>query len=195
MKKTTKRRISPQHCNLGCGAGFTLIETLVVISITIILAGVLLVYNRSNEGQIVLYRDQAVIVGLLNRAKSLAIQKYREPAFSDYSACAFGVHFEPSPSRDFVLFQDLGLGGCTAGRVYAYNDGAVPPEELQRISLDSRLRFVGIPASGLDILFVPPEVSILTNSPDGLPIAITVETNDGKFVSTATIGAAGQIVQ
>lgn len=167
--------------------GFTLIETLVVIAITAILSSVLLVYNRSNESQIVLYRDQAVIAGLLSRAKSLAIQKYREPALPDYSACAFGVHFEAP--RDLILFQDLGLGGCATGRVYAYDSG----EELQRLSLDSRLQFLNIPPGGLDIFFVPPELIVGTTATSGLPVSITLQTTNGRFTAYTTVSAGGQI--
>jgi len=167
--------------------GFTLIETIVVVAITMILSGILLAYNRSTERQIVLYRDQAVIVGAINRAKSLTIQKYREPRSDGKVACAFGVHF--APPRSFILFQDLDQGGCQENHIYAYDQG----EEIQTLSLDNRLQFDM--QNGFDILFIPPELQATTTNANGFPVTIVIKTNDNTGRATTTISAAGQIVQ
>lgn len=182
------------------GKGFTLVEIIVVVAITVLLSSIAITYNRSGERQIVLFRDQALVVGLLNRAKSLAIQKYRDPDISgDYSTCAFGLHFE-SGSRDFILFQDFGEGGCSlANHEYGPTDPTrmppPPPEELENFSLDSRLEFSGIPMIGLDILFIPPELTAATTHAGGFPVTITIQTVGGDFTAPITVfSIAGQII-
>ncbi|MCP6720207.1 MAG: prepilin-type N-terminal cleavage/methylation domain-containing protein [Patescibacteria group bacterium] len=185
---------------LKASNGFTLVEIMVVIAITVLLSSIAITYNRSGERQIVLFRDQALVVGLLNRTKSLAIQKYRDPDISgDYSTCAFGLHFE-SGSRDFILFQDFGEGGCSLAN-YAYgptDPTATPPpplEELESFSLDSKLEFSGIPIGGLDILFVPPELTATTTHASGFPVTITIQTvGGGSTVPITVFSIAGQII-
>jgi len=180
-----------------------LVEIIVVIAITVLLSGIAITYNRSGERQIVLFRDQALVVGLLNRAKSLTIQKYRDPDISgDYLTCAFGLHFE-SGSRDFILFQDFGEGGCSlANHEYGPTDPIAtpppPPEELESFSLDPRLEFSlsGIPPGGfLDILFIPPELTAATTHPDGFPVTTTIQTVGGEFTAPIVVfSIAGQII-
>jgi type II secretory pathway pseudopilin PulG len=167
--------------------GFTLIETVVVVAITMILSGIVLAYSRSTERQILLYRDQAFIVGVINRAKSLAVQKYHETQLSGRVNCAFGVHF--APPRSFILFQDLDQGSCPANRTYAYDQG----EEIQTLSLDNHLQFDM--QSNLDILFIPPELQATTTNPTGFPVTIVIKTNDDTRRATTTVSAAGQITQ
>lgn len=177
--------------------GFTLVETMVAIAITLVLSTIVLSYNRSSEKQIVLFRDQAVVIGVLNRAKSLAIEKFN----SDPNVCAFGVHFDQNLST-FVLFQDLSLGGASEPvfgcRDYAqgtYNsnlryDGG--SELFESFSLDPRLEFGAIPSNGLDILFIPPEINV--TSTEVLPVTINIKTKDNSASASITIGQGGQII-
>ena len=175
---------------LKADKGFTLVEILVVVAITVLLSSLAISYNRSGEKQIILFRDQALVVGLLNRTKSLAIQKYRDPSISgDYLTCAFGLHFEPG-SRDIILFQDLNEDDNCDSAIYGYD----LTEGIETFSLNSRLEFSGIPVGGLDILFVPPELSVITAPPDRLPVTITIQTIDGSLITSITISTAGQIV-
>jgi len=173
--------------------GFSLLEMVVVVGITVLLSTIALTYNRSGERQFVLFKDQAVVVGLLNRAKSLAIQKYQNPAVvaSDKVFCAFGVHFEAP--RGIVLFADLGDGGCASTNAnYRYDAGAVPPEGLETKSLDVRNGFSGLPGGRLDVLFVAPELTATSSA--GLPVTITISSMVGGLSAALTISAAGQIV-
>lgn len=166
-------------------------ETLVVVTVTLILSALAFTYNRSTELQVAVFKDQTVIIGVLNRAKSLALQKYRDPALApDYDFCAFGLHFETG-SRNFVLFEDLGKGGCAGGANYRYDAGKVPSEKLEEYSLDPRVRFTGIPQEGLDIVFVPPGLEVVSNT--SLPVSIRLESIDGAVKAVTTVSAGGQI--
>ena len=194
MRQHENSSLNPKFCILNSRKGYTLIEMLVVIAVTAILTGMVLVYNRSGEKQIILHRDEARVVGVINRAKSLALQNFRDPTLSGYDFCAFGVHFDPSPSKEFILFQDLGEGGCALGRAYAYDSASDPSEEIEKFFLDPSLEFVNI-NDPIDVLFVPPELSATTTNPSGFPVTVNLRIADGDTTASITISSAGQIVQ
>jgi len=172
--------------------GFSLFEMVVVVGITVLLSAITITYNRSGERQLILFKDQALVVGLLNRAKSLAIQKYQNPAITQNKVfCAFGVHFEAP--RDIVLFADLGSGSCDPTNAnYRYDKGVSPPEALENKSLDARNIFSGLPEGGLDVLFIAPEL-VATSSAD-LPVTIMINSSVGSLTSPITVSAVGQII-
>ncbi|TSA46388.1 type II secretion system protein [bacterium] len=124
-----------------CG-GFTLIETMIVVSIMVIVSTMLLTSAKSNQSQIALSTGQAVISGTLNKAKSMALAKWNPSGNEANSACGFGVHFDVS-ANTLVLFQDL----PTCNNPYA------PNEAVQTINLDPRVEFSG---SQADIVFSAP---------------------------------------
>lgn len=170
-----------------------MVETMVAIAISLVLSTMFLSYNRSSEKQIVLFREQAVIVGFLNRAKSLTVEKFNQ----DPHACAFGLYFSGTASKQFILFQDLQpeesepIFGCRK------EDGSPnsnlsydPGEELESFTMDERLKFTDIP-NDLNILFIPPELGVHSNAE--LPVTIKIETVQGASFALVTIGEAGQI--
>ncbi len=171
--------------------GYSLIEVLVVVGITIILSGVILAYNRSSEKQIVLYRDQALIIGLLNRAKSLTAQKLNIPGTPTEIPCAFGLHFDEA-SNIFYLFQDLGPSDCDTPRTYSF-DGASSKELLETFSLDSRLEFLNIQSGGFDVMFIAPDLNIATTLSTGFPLTITIQVLGSTLQAPINIFSAGQI--
>lgn len=174
--------------------GFTLVETMIAVAIALILSTMLLTYNRSSEKQIVLFREQAILVGFLNRAKTLAVEKFnREPR-----VCAFGIYFPSNAPDKFILFQDLQpegsdpVFGCrdeegNFNTNFRYDAG----EEFESFTIDSRLKFVDVPAD-LAIAFVPPELSVVSSAP--LPVNIKIETFDGEGSASITVGEIGQII-
>ena len=103
-------------------SGFSLIEIIVVISITILLSSLVIGDGRSSGKQLVLFRDQAVIAGVLNRARALAIEKFYEPE-QYFENCSFGLHFDDS-SLDYILLRFLSLvvlGGCSVVNHFYYS--------------------------------------------------------------------------
>ncbi len=171
--------------------GFTLVETMVAIAISLILSTMLLSYNRSSEKQIVLFREQAVLVGFLNRAKSLAVEKFNQ----NTQACAFGVYFPGGGSKEFILFQDLEpkekepIFGCNKAGAndLNYNEG----EKLESFTMDERLKFADTLPPGLTILFIPPELDVSSNAE--LPVTIKIETLQGESSALIKVGKFGQI--
>lgn len=108
--------------------GFTLVETLVVVAITLFLSGMLLTYNRSTDNQVVLAAEQARVVGVLVRAKSFALQK--SVRVGSVEACGFGVYF--TKPGTLTLFGDIPTGGNCEGQ---WDEG----EEIEEVVLNSRV--------------------------------------------------------
>lgn len=171
-------------------AGFTLLEIIVVVSITIVLSTIVLAYSRSNEKQIILYREQAMIVGLINQAKTLAIQKFNEPG-TGFTACAFGIHF--SGQSNYSLYE-VGTSSSVCGSLPTYNydltNSAVLIRTIQNLTLDPSLVFK-LSASNVDVGFISPSLTVTSNQP--LPVTISLSAADGTTASIQ-VGYAGQIV-
>ncbi len=177
---------------------FTIVEIMVVIGIMTLLTAVTISYSRDGERQIILYKDEAIITGLLNRAKSLTLQRYRNRDLDvTYETCAFGVRFELS--GDFFLFQDIGTGDCgtEAGtNDYKYTDGADPTEKLDSFKLDPRYyTFQGLPGEGMEILFIPPNLYASSTAPNfGTdPAKIVLGSIEEPSLATISVSHTGQI--
>lgn len=176
--------------------GFTLIESLVVAGITIIMAGVLLAYNRSSERQLALTVSQAKLVGVLSRAKAFSLEKYAGPNAA-LDACAFGVHFDGTsvPSKA-VVFQDRPgpSGRCleddgTPTFTRRYETG----EEVEAILFDRGV-VVDTGSSPADVLFEPPYLSVYIDGVSTtIPSVVTLALPDGSGSVSVTVGPGGDI--
>ncbi len=162
--------------------GFTLVEVLVTLGITLLLTSLMVIYGRSGEQQIILLRDQARIVSTILRAKSLAIQAYN----ADSAFCGYGAHFEPNGT--FLIFKDI-APECSASD-NRYSGSA---ETIETGSLEARLGFEA-PLGVSDVLFIPPDPQVIINGDanvdDGL---ITLIARKGNSSVEVKINSAGQV--
>lgn len=162
--------------------GFTVLEMLVVISIVILLSSVLILYSRTGENQIVLFRDQSRLITGLNRAKSLSVQAFNAPDLS----CAFGVHFSKTENA-FLIFRDLATNCRDADHVYS--DAG---EIFENYPLSSRIQFGETTLT--DIVFIPPDpVILIDNDFNKTEAMITLETLNGNASLTVRVNNAGQV--
>lgn len=122
-------------------AGFSLIEMLVTFTIVIILSGIFIGYNRTSGKQLFLYSEQAKVVGVLNEAKSYAIQRMKDTdTREDIVACAYGVEFEMGGAyRVFAAIKNVNDDGCpldnrTIVKTYTLAPGvrfiSLPPDNM-----------------------------------------------------------------
>ncbi|MBI3638522.1 prepilin-type N-terminal cleavage/methylation domain-containing protein [Candidatus Wolfebacteria bacterium] len=134
--------------------GFTMTEILVVVAITALLTATLIVYSKTGERQLALYRDQSRIIAALFRAKSLAINTYGETKIP----CGYGVHFDSSGS--FWIFQDLSMDTCASAN-HVYNEG----ELVESFNLVNGISFSSINLT--DVVFIPPDPSVIITDNNG----------------------------
>lgn len=114
----SRRRRLPMRLRIGSITGFTLIEMLVIISIILIFSTILIGYSREAGKQLLLVNNQANLVSLISRAKSLSIATFIENTAlplspSDPKVCGYGVHIEKGAGEAFI-FRDLAQD-CSSG--------------------------------------------------------------------------------
>lgn len=162
--------------------GFTFIETLVTISILLILTAILVVYNRGGERQIVLTREKAKLIGLILRAKSQAINTL----ITSDPICGYGVHLE---EKEYLLFQDRSSNCAVSDHRYTQSDDQ---ELLEIFKLPVAYRFGRLEL--LDIFFMPPDPLVFMDGrkQSGERI-VEISTSDNVNRTTIKINGAGQI--
>lgn len=157
-----------------------------MLVIVILLSSILIVYSRSGEYQIILFRDQAKVIGAIFKAKSLAIETFGQ---AGAVPCSYGVHFDQA-SGSYVIFQDLpaSSGDCsTANNQY---DGPNSGELVQAFQLDSVLKFSSLTLS--DVVFIPPNPDVII-TPSQNQAVITISTVSGGSSTNIKVTESGQI--
>jgi prepilin-type N-terminal cleavage/methylation domain-containing protein len=133
--------------------GFTLIEMIIVMAIVAIISVIFVGSSQDNRRGIALITERAKVVGVLQRAKSFALERKE-------GACAFGVHFQKPGTM--IIFGDLSEneGRCEEGDFNKKYDSG---EGIENISLDEHVKFLELPYSDLyprgdsyDFVFIPP---------------------------------------
>lgn len=159
--------------------GFTLVEMLVVMAVIAVVSTSLILYSRTGERQIILFKDQASIVAALSRAKSLSVATFGQAGVP----CGYGVHFEAP--RKFLLFKDLASDCSAADNIYSG-----PNELFESFELSQSLNFGTLTLT--DIVFIPPNPRVVI-TPSGDEAVINIKTVDGGSSSTIKVTSAGQI--
>jgi len=177
---------------------------MIVVAITLFLSATLIVYNHSSENQLIIFRDQAVIFGTLNRAKSQAIEKFNFPVGVGRVSCGFGVHFN-APANSFFIFADTVSENafsnpCKNGAVYQGNgqfDAGNDPIIGLVNHLGSNIKFELKDGSNaihneIDVVFVAPEPTVTCTVP--LPDTITIKSSvNPSLHANIMVSEAGQI--
>ncbi|MDP3052941.1 MAG: prepilin-type N-terminal cleavage/methylation domain-containing protein [bacterium] len=162
--------------------GFTIIEMLVVISIMVLLTSLLILYSRTGENQIILFRDQARLIAALNRAKSLSAQLFSAPE----PPCSFGVHFSQA-ENNFLIFRDLAADCQNSDNIYT---GA--GELFEKYQLSPQVKFGDLTLT--NIVFIPPDPkTLIDNDPDKIEATITLQNLNGNASLKVKVNNAGQI--
>ncbi len=174
--------------------GFTLVEVLVVISITAMLAALAIVYGKTSQRQITLYIETQKLAGLIFRAKSFALGTFSD--VSNPNRCGYGVEIdyalktyslfayeEPSPPNcSSILSVPQGFRVTVA--TYNLNPGLV----LKNVNLDSLSLLLFVPPSPKTLLSVDGGASLT-----GAPAKIYLETSDSRAQRTITVNPSGQV--
>jgi len=155
-----------------------------VVGIAVVLTGILTVYTRNSEKQIVFMKEQSLLVSSLLRAKAFAIETFQtglNPGLqpSGERICGWGVHFErnrgPNNPDRYIIFKHLAPGAntsCPPISRYTANQG----EEFEILELDSRLEisclaFDNQCTSGnqnsAGVVFIPPDPITKFYNPQG----------------------------
>lgn len=179
------------------GAGFTLIEILVIISVTSVLSAILVSYSRESGRIMLLINNQAKLVSLVSRAKSLSIATFIENIAlpsnpSDPKICGYGVHVEKSVGEIFI-FKDLAQN-CSSGDNRFGSGDVKLTSQLDVLKLDSWIIQFGSDTTLNDVMFIPPDPIVLINNDSSFQEAlISIETKDKSGKVIVKVSNAGRI--
>lgn len=173
-------------------AGFTLIEVLVVISVTALLGALVITSSKAGERQIALTIETQKLASVLSRAKSLALATYADV---NPNRCGYGVLVDGA-AKTYSLFayQEPNPPNCASL-------SSIPPDFraiLSTYRLDSRVTFENAADSLSIVLFVPPNPATLLSADDGATFTATalkvhLVTSDGVARRAITVTPFGQI--
>lgn len=170
--------------------GFTLIEVLVVMGITMLLTTMAIVYNRGSESRFAVASDQSAIAVSINRAKSLTLGRSGTPDIpSGMEVCAFGIHFDGNNNR-FTIYQDLEPENNCSKPNNQYTFDGTQLETIRSVDLDPRVEFN---FSGTrDVAFKPPFLEAVSSS--SFPVRVDLISTDGITEQSLIIESSGRVV-
>ncbi len=177
-------------------SGFTLIEMLVIISVTLILSAILIGYSREAGKQLLLINNQAKLVSLVARAKSLSIITFLENTLptgqNEPKMCGYGAHLERNSGEVFI-FRDMAVDCSASDNKYTSSDTKLTGE-LNVFKLDTKVTQFASDNTLNDIIFIPPDPTIIINSDRSVQDAVIgIETKDGSGKVVVKVNNAGRI--
>jgi prepilin-type N-terminal cleavage/methylation domain-containing protein len=170
--------------------GFTLIELLVSVTITAFLSSFVIIYTSSGRAQTTLYIEQAKIIQIVARAKSLAISTYD----ANIPPCGYGVHFD-SVAGMYDLFSYSNTAPC--GQISSIDPLSSRYTIVRHYVLPRGLMLGDGQNKMSDILFLPPDPKtvmwsggVILTSGEG---SVYLVTSAGPWRTTMHVSIAGQI--
>ena len=184
-------------------SGFTLIEMLIVVAISAMLASMAIGYGGVERDQTELAVEKAKVAEFFLQARSLALATYRINGAST-NACGYGVLIDDSqsPPNTYSIFAytPVAAGSCPSEGDVTYNsqnslinneakntDGTWQVHPQGGITISS-------PASM--VFFFPPNPDTFIYDTNGNPLdeaSVTLTTPDNKASATVFVNSAGQV--
>jgi prepilin-type N-terminal cleavage/methylation domain-containing protein len=171
--------------------GFTLVEVLVTIGILVILLSATVGITRTGDQQVLLSKEQSLLLVALNRAKASALQTFFQPNHP----CGYGI-FIDIVSNSYTLFQDqpTNPSDCTTANHLFDAPGEVLTIGVtpQIYTLPPGVQF-GSATNVSTVVYLPPNPDVFINN-GALQIGIiTLQSNNAAAVRSIQINNAGQI--
>lgn len=182
--------------------GFSLIEMLVVMSITLVLSAILIGYSREAGRQLLLISSQAKVVNLISRAKSLSVATFIDtnglPASGESKICGYGVHVDKELGQVFI-FRDLAVdcsdSASSSYRVFSEGSDEKLQGTLDLFSLPDTIQFgTATDTTLINVLFIPPDPTIIINKGASQLAQVTLQSSKGGNLNfVVKIDDAGKI--
>jgi prepilin-type N-terminal cleavage/methylation domain-containing protein len=180
--------------------GFTLIEVLIVISISAVLAAISLGYSSVGRDQTALSVEETKVAQFILQARTLAIATYG----SNTGACGYGVSFD-AVNQTYSLFAYApGLASCPqeSDITPASVEGSKKKytSETWQVHIGTGVVLSAADLSSIDlVLFYPPDPTTLlvrTGAPEIFTFQtsnVHLVTSDGMSSKTISVNSAGQV--
>jgi Tfp pilus assembly protein PilE len=183
--------------------GFTIIEIIVVVAVTILLSSYVVSYTRTGQRQILLYAETQKLASSVLMAKSLAIESFADTRQGN---CGYGLAIDYG-QKNYSIFY-YATSTTSNQPKYAQcptikKDGELlldritPFSAATRLSSELAFRFPAPADAIYYVLFVPPDPETLIAGSDGTIFpgsgSIYLQTSDGLAKLTVTVNPAGQV--
>ncbi len=195
-------------------SGFTLVEMLVVIGITMLLAALAVGYSKAGQNAVTLTVEEAKVSEVILQAKELAINTYGTTV-SGAKSCGFGVHFDVSGQTYSLFSYSVPSGTACPALADVQKSGldqtvyAEYQPSSWNIPLSQGVRMQSANDALADVLFYPPAPTTLicrTNADTGgatpncgsflsptMDSNIYLSTVDGGSAATISVSPEGQV--
>ena len=190
--KDTLKYISRKNSN-----GFTLIETIVVMSIVILMSSILIGYSRENGKQLLLSSTEAKLLSMISRTKFLSIETF----FQDEDGlgvtrrfCAYGVRVDEVQSEIFI-FQDRvpsAVSCAASNNIWDPGNDARLFGDLNEVKINTSAMTITSATNLSNVVFIPPDPEVVINGGTN-PAIIEIGLNDGGRTFSITIDPSGLI--
>ena len=171
--------------------GFTLVEVLVTIGILAILLSTMVGITRTGDQQVLLSKEQSLLLVALNRAKASALQTFFQPNHP----CGYGIFIDIANSS-YTLFQDQPTNPTDCST--ANNTFDAPGEILtlgttpQIYTLPPGVQF-GPATNVSSVIYIPPNPDVYINNGTLQVGIIMLQSINATAVRSIQINNAGQI--
>jgi prepilin-type N-terminal cleavage/methylation domain-containing protein len=183
--------------------GFTLIEMLIVIAISAMLASMAIGYGGAERDQMELSVEKTKVAEFVLQARSLALATYKNNSAAA-NTCGYGVLFNASqaPPNTYSIFAYDPVGAnqlCPPEDEATYSSVSDP--DLEEMSTNETWQVhpqdgITISSPASMIFFFPPNPDTFIFDTNGNPLgqsSVTLQTPDGQASTTIFINSAGQV--
>lgn len=138
-----------------------MVEMMIVIAILGLMTSIFIPASRRGERRLVLAKEQAFLVGVINRARNLAVQKIQR---GNRTICGWGVYVDVAQNR-YALFADAAPGAVPGNADCDQSDSRYSQgEATEWFTLDTRVQFQPTaPPDATNVLFIAPEQFVYVN--------------------------------
>ncbi|MFC1756942.1 Tfp pilus assembly protein FimT/FimU, partial [Patescibacteria group bacterium] len=168
-------------------SGFTLIELMVVVFITVLMSSLTLVNYRESKIRHSLSNSAQILISDLRLAQNLATSGVDLRG----TYCGYGLNIS-SGSYSYFIYADI-TNPCSASN-HTYNDGDAI---IQEVALFSGVRVGAAVPSPVDVFFEPPRPTTYINNDDTKGFSATIILEAERFpdipVKTISVTTAGLI--
>lgn len=169
-----------------------MVEIMVVVTVTAMLAGIVLLYNSSTRAQIALSTEKVKLTQVVLRAKSLALSTY---GGADVP-CGYGLSIDPS-GRAYSLIR-YAPDNCSELDHVNTDPESIAPIENGTYALPPSLAIDTATSSLRYVIFIPPDPRVLLADDTGTLMpgtsgTVTLVSQKGAYRATISLNTAGQV--
>lgn len=174
--------------------GFTVVEMLVVLGVTAVLASIFVSQSGLLRDQVVLFREEAQVIQSLFKAKTFSIQVLEEEEGGGKSGCGYGVYFENTGEelngKYTIYYRKRNIDGtCPLGGEIRY-DGTTNIIDKGIFNLDSKVFIRG--DSAVNFVFIPPYPEIFidgeSNKDGKVFLCLKIQTDFCRMIEVNKVG-------